>query len=1218
MMKRLLFAILVIGITTSIWAEPISREQALRQAQQFLLQKGKSKVLVQAETSMSKARAKGGQIPDYYYVFNAGQNEGFVIVSGDDRAVTVLGYSDKGSFDVDRIPSNMAAWLAGYEVQIMALQENGVSGSRKGVSKAPYASVAPIVQVHWDQNSPYNMNCWLDLPGYHINAPTGCVATAMAQAMSVYQYPSATTAEIPAYIHSFHQGDASYDAIPANTPIDWANLDVVNYNGSEADAKKEAIANLMSYCGRSVEMLYNGGGSSASVSDVPHALKTYFGYGTQVAYKKRNWSSSAADWNAMIYNEVAAGRPVIYGGQTAEEDGEGHAFIVDGYDGGGDAFHINWGWGQLPVSSDGYYKLSALDPDHVGTGGANGAYNFDQEAVIGIDKVSTGVVEEVNATVVGILFDADGTSAKAAIQNDITEMEYARNSSGYAKLSLYFQFQNHLADTYDFNFGMGIHKDGSLMGDIISVGDKNDLDNNTTYTTGWSTYWFGNGLANGSYEIKAYSKQDGASEWKLCENAEKQTIYVTVTANSIKFSKATSSEEPEPEPEVSDADRAELASVYATLKASVETKQASVTANETQIAALKASVTEKTGQIAALKTKITAIGEKLKNDLLTEEQKAYYTEQLSSLSDWCDQTELDVNDFNETIASLESSNAALKTQLATLSGTIDTQAAAVSGITTAEELAASTNMANTLKTQVDGCDVTTVTNQIATVKTGMAEVSVAEIDASIKEMDAEIDATIEEAQKAAEEKEKEQKEKEQLEAEKATLKAALDELKKTVDEKMAEVAANEQNLATLKAAIATAQEAVKPIDTKIAAIQEKLKSTYLTDAQKTDYTAQLTALEAEKATYSTALTELSTKLQDISGTVTTLNTQLADIAKAIQEQTAAIDGISSKDALETAKTKAAEVKTQLEGVNPASVSNDLNSLKTALAGLSLDSTSTALATLESAIDKAIADAIAAAQSEQEKEELDAAKKEVQASLDVVKTKLAEAKDKIAKGEAALAELAAAIKKGGETLVALKAKAVEIEALLAPSSVRTRSDLSDDQRAAYVKQLEALNAKIKTLEETLSALTAAESNLEAKVQEAKDLVQNVENGISSTETSLSTAATADAANALKATVAELETKLATIDTTANQVLTDITTQDSEVSAFEAEASAATEDATAIIEDVQNAISGIESLTIDENDIYGRYDLNGQRVDENYKGVMIIKMKNGKSQTIIKRK
>ena len=246
MMRILIMTIFVVGITALIWAEPISREQALRQAQQFLLHKGQSKVLKQAETSMSKARARGKQIPDYYYVFNAGQNEGFVIVSGDDRAVTVLGYSDKGSFDVDQIPSNMAAWLKGYEAQIKALRENRISVGKK-ISRA-YPSVAPIVQVHWDQNSPYNKYCLLDLPTLKkpIQAPTGCVATAMAQAMSVYKYPSATTDEIPAYQVNFgSSGIAYYDAIAANTPIDWDNLDVANYNGREDETKKEAMASFL-------------------------------------------------------------------------------------------------------------------------------------------------------------------------------------------------------------------------------------------------------------------------------------------------------------------------------------------------------------------------------------------------------------------------------------------------------------------------------------------------------------------------------------------------------------------------------------------------------------------------------------------------------------------------------------------------------------------------------------------------------------------------------------------------------------------------------------------------------------------------------------------------------------------------------------------------------------------------------------------------------------
>ena len=45
----------------------------------------------------------------YYYVFNVGENSGFIIVSGDDRAKEILGYSDSGSFNINTIPSNCAA-----------------------------------------------------------------------------------------------------------------------------------------------------------------------------------------------------------------------------------------------------------------------------------------------------------------------------------------------------------------------------------------------------------------------------------------------------------------------------------------------------------------------------------------------------------------------------------------------------------------------------------------------------------------------------------------------------------------------------------------------------------------------------------------------------------------------------------------------------------------------------------------------------------------------------------------------------------------------------------------------------------------------------------------------------------------------------------------------------------------------------------------------------
>ena len=92
-MKRLLLILTLVCFVISGWAEQITLEQALRKAQQFLSKKGLPSSVKVAETQMSRRRAQGISQPDYYYVFNNGQNQGFVIISGDDRAETVLGYA---------------------------------------------------------------------------------------------------------------------------------------------------------------------------------------------------------------------------------------------------------------------------------------------------------------------------------------------------------------------------------------------------------------------------------------------------------------------------------------------------------------------------------------------------------------------------------------------------------------------------------------------------------------------------------------------------------------------------------------------------------------------------------------------------------------------------------------------------------------------------------------------------------------------------------------------------------------------------------------------------------------------------------------------------------------------------------------------------------------------------------------------------------------------
>ena len=149
-MKRLVLILSLICLTIPGWAEQVSRDQAMRKAQQFLSQKGLPSSVKAAETELSRRRAQGIPQPDYYYVFNNDQNLGFVIISGDDRAETVLGYATSGRFDVDNIPSNMAAWLQGYADQIKYIQEHPALSAQEQTVRRSYPAISKLMTCQWD------------------------------------------------------------------------------------------------------------------------------------------------------------------------------------------------------------------------------------------------------------------------------------------------------------------------------------------------------------------------------------------------------------------------------------------------------------------------------------------------------------------------------------------------------------------------------------------------------------------------------------------------------------------------------------------------------------------------------------------------------------------------------------------------------------------------------------------------------------------------------------------------------------------------------------------------------------------------------------------------------------------------------------------------------------------------------------------------------------
>jgi hypothetical protein len=386
--KLLLFGLLTFfGMTT--FAKQVDENTAKQVGQNFLKTRTNSQTLKNANdfelvyksTSNSVNSLASLQTITYFYVFNASLS-GFVIVSGDDNVLPILGYSDQGLFDPNNLPQNVLKWFEGYKSEIRSIIEQNIqptnqivdewqsliSGDNLNSSTKAKASVNPLMQTKWNQSPYYNALC----PS---NSVTGCVATAMAQIMKYWNYP-ATGSGFHSYNHN------TYGTLSANfgsTSYQWGSMP------NSVNSTNNAVATLMYQVGVSVDMDYSPQSSGAYVisasSPVTHcseyALKTYFGYKNSLQGIQRV-DYNQTQWLNLIKKELDASRPILYAGFG---NGGGHCFVADGYD-NSDYIHFNWGWGG---SYDGYFQINALNPSGTGTGGGSGGYNSGHQAVIGIE-----------------------------------------------------------------------------------------------------------------------------------------------------------------------------------------------------------------------------------------------------------------------------------------------------------------------------------------------------------------------------------------------------------------------------------------------------------------------------------------------------------------------------------------------------------------------------------------------------------------------------------------------------------------------------------------------------------------------------------------------------------------------------------------------------------------------------------------------------------------
>ncbi len=299
------------------------------------------------------------------YLFDTNEN-GFMIVSADDRAEALLGFGDTPITHGESIPENLQWWLNQYALQIESAPENGDSSDNTS-TQYPVGEIAPMVSTYWDQSTPYNNQC--PLVNGRITM-TGCLATAMAQVMKYHEYPAEGTGSI-----TYQNATGTYSMEFGK--LDWENMLDKYIAGNYTTTQADAVAYLMKSCGYSLQMYYAPTESVASSADCYNALVNYFSYDPNIHIVMRDYYP-LAQWDNMLYENLKNVGPVIY---TGTDSSIGHAFVCDGYSSDG-YFHINWGWSG---AYNGYFRTTALKPSGVGIGGGSGeGYNFGQAMVLGI------------------------------------------------------------------------------------------------------------------------------------------------------------------------------------------------------------------------------------------------------------------------------------------------------------------------------------------------------------------------------------------------------------------------------------------------------------------------------------------------------------------------------------------------------------------------------------------------------------------------------------------------------------------------------------------------------------------------------------------------------------------------------------------------------------------------------------------------------------------
>lgn len=472
---RYFAALCVLFVSTCMWANPISSSVA----EQIALSWNQSAVYHKASMQPSFVSVSSVQTPlRHIYIYNYGDNDGYVVVSGDDEARSqVLGYGETGHIVWDEISEEMQWWLSQYDEQIATYQAEGIH-SHQVEAVAEMTAVKPLVNAAWNQKFPYYNNC----PRVNDSiCLTGCVATAWGMICHYYQYPASVSFD---YSYNWEKQNTIRSGSVSST-YDYTKLrakyststSTTNYGSA---AEREEVAKLLSDIGNNVSMDYGPKASGANSLNALKKMIENYGYDCGARQIQRKFFDDAT-WEAQLRAEVESGRVVEYNG--SKPTGGAHAFLVDGYDESG-KLHFNFGWGG---TDNGYFISSAI------------SYSSGQYAMIGIQPAKSG---SIIGTSMGVLADFS-----AYTEGSTTQFLYDKN----------YYTTIHTACTVE----------RTVCAENLSTGAKtygtvktSKYTSNANYYPTSSSYWVHEKtLADGIYHFYPVYRTQGATEWRKMDFA---------------------------------------------------------------------------------------------------------------------------------------------------------------------------------------------------------------------------------------------------------------------------------------------------------------------------------------------------------------------------------------------------------------------------------------------------------------------------------------------------------------------------------------------------------------------------------------------------------------------------------------------------------------------------------------------------------------------------